>query len=71
MQNSDQDVTQLLAMAEGGDDAAHDELMRHVYAELRDVARHKLRHEKPGISLEHKIVYEELTSSLLTNPSCG
>ena len=42
------DVTHILAQLESGDPAAAEQLLPLVYDELRQLARQKLIHEKPG-----------------------
>lgn len=59
MCKSDWDVTALLTLAEGGDEAAHEDLMRHVYQELRDVAAIKLRDQEPGTLLTPTMLIHE------------
>jgi RNA polymerase sigma factor (TIGR02999 family) len=53
------DVTQLLnAVSQGAD--AQGELMRAVYDELRQLARQKLAHEKPGNTLDATALVHEV-----------
>jgi RNA polymerase sigma factor (TIGR02999 family) len=53
------DVTQLLNAVSQGDRAAADELMRTVYDELRQLARQKLAHERPGNTLDATALVHE------------
>jgi RNA polymerase sigma factor (TIGR02999 family) len=46
------DVTRILAQIESGDAAAADQLLLHVYDELRALAAAKLAQEKPGQTLQ-------------------
>lgn len=46
------DITDLLNRWHGGDDAALDELVSKVYGELRGIAGHLLRSERPGQMLD-------------------
>jgi len=46
------EVTQILNQIEDGDPSAADELLPLVYDELRKLAAAKLRHEKPGQTLD-------------------
>lgn len=48
---ADRRITELLLALEGGNRAALDELVPLVYDELRSIARHRLRHERPGHTL--------------------
>jgi RNA polymerase sigma factor (TIGR02999 family) len=46
------DVTQILSQIEQGDPSAAEQLLPLVYEELRKLAAAKLRHEKPGQTLQ-------------------
>jgi RNA polymerase sigma factor (TIGR02999 family) len=46
------DVTQILNAIQQGDPRASEELLPLVYEELRNLARHRLAHEKPGQTLQ-------------------
>jgi RNA polymerase sigma factor (TIGR02999 family) len=52
-------VTQLLLALRGGDRAALNELLPLVYQELRAIARHKLRHERDGHTLDSTALVHE------------
>jgi RNA polymerase sigma factor (TIGR02999 family) len=54
------DVTQLLNAVSQGDAAAAGELMRTVYDELRQLARQKLAHERPGNTLDATALVHEV-----------
>ncbi len=56
---SPQEITQLLAKWSEGDQAALDELMPVVYSELRRLARHRLRRERPDHTLESAALVHE------------
>src|SRR5262249_24061667 len=45
-------ITQLLVKWRSGDQAPPDELAPHVYGELRRLARHYLRQERPGHTMQ-------------------
>jgi RNA polymerase sigma factor (TIGR02999 family) len=53
------DVTRILADVEHGDSGAADQLLTLVYDELRKLAAHKLRHEKPGQTLQATALVHE------------
>jgi RNA polymerase sigma factor (TIGR02999 family) len=53
------DVTQLLNAIESGDPRAADALLPLVYAELRQLAAHKLANEKPGQTLQPTALVHE------------
>lgn len=57
--NSPQHVTQLLVAWSSGDQAARDELMPLVYEELRRLAHHYLRRERPGHTLQTSALVNE------------
>jgi RNA polymerase sigma factor (TIGR02999 family) len=52
-------VTRLLLAWSGGDAGARDALLPLVYHELRRVARHHLRHERPGHTLQPTALVNE------------
>lgn len=56
---SPQEVTQLLAAWSNGDQAALDELMPLVYAELRRLARRYMNRESPGHTLQTTALVNE------------
>lgn len=53
------DVTHLLASIEQGDPSAADELLPLVYSELRKLAAARLKHEKPGQTLQATALVHE------------
>lgn len=53
------DLTQLLDLAAGGDDAARDALLARVYGELRQLARSNMRRESPGHTLQPTALVNE------------
>ena len=53
------DVIQILAQIEHGDAAAADQLLPLVYEELRNLAAARLRHEKPGQTLQATALVHE------------
>jgi RNA polymerase sigma factor (TIGR02999 family) len=53
------DVTRLLKAVSQGDASTEGELMRAVYEELRQLARHKLAHEQPGNTLDATALVHE------------
>jgi RNA polymerase sigma factor (TIGR02999 family) len=59
MESSPQHVTQLLVAWSSGDEAARDELMPLVYEELRRLAHHYLRRERPGHTLQTSALVNE------------
>ncbi len=56
---SPQDVTQLLAAWSDGDEAALEQLVPIIQAELRRLARHYLRRERPGHTLQTSALVNE------------
>jgi RNA polymerase sigma factor (TIGR02999 family) len=54
-----QDVTQLLAAWSEGDDAALEQLVPIIQAELRRLARHYLKRERPGHTLQTSALVNE------------
>lgn len=57
--SSPQDITVLLDEWNRGDRGALDRLLPHVYAELRNVARRQLRHERGGHTLQPTALVHE------------
>jgi len=53
------DVTLILNALESGDDRAVDRLLPAVYQELRQLAAHKLSHERPGQTLQATALVHE------------
>lgn len=53
------DVTRILSQIEAGDPAAGEQLLPLVYEELRRLARAKLRHEKPGLTIQATALVHE------------
>ena len=53
------DVTQILSQIESGNPAAAEQLLPLVYEELRKLATAKLRHEKPGQTLQATALVHE------------
>ncbi len=62
-------VTQALAKAGAGSQAAYDELFPLVYAELRRIAAREMRHEKPGRTLQTTALVHEAYLRLLKDAS--
>jgi RNA polymerase sigma factor (TIGR02999 family) len=54
------DVTQVLERIEAGDVQAADELLPHVYDELRKLATARLAHERPGQTLQATALVHEV-----------
>jgi RNA polymerase sigma factor (TIGR02999 family) len=61
------DVTQILSAIEQGDAQAAERLLPLVYDELRRLAAHKMRQEKPGQTLEATALVHEAYLRLLDN----
>jgi RNA polymerase sigma factor (TIGR02999 family) len=61
------DVTQILSAIEQGDAQAAERLLPLVYDELRRLAAHKMRKEKPGQTLEATALVHEAYLRLLDN----
>ncbi len=57
--NEEREVTQLLTASAGGDPEAFDLLFPLVYDELRKVAHHRLRRERPGHTLNTTALVHE------------
>src|SRR5713226_8632677 len=53
------DVTHILSAIEKGDPQAAEQLLPLVYAELRQLAAHRLAHEKPGQTLQATALVHE------------
>ncbi len=53
------DVTRILSAIERGDPQAAEQLLPLVYAELRQLAAHRLAHEKPGQTLQATALVHE------------
>jgi RNA polymerase sigma factor (TIGR02999 family) len=53
------DVTQILQRIESGDPSAAEQLLPLIYDELRKLAAQKLRHEKPGQTLQATALVHE------------
>jgi RNA polymerase sigma factor (TIGR02999 family) len=53
------DVTRILSAIEQGDPHAAEQLLPLVYAELRQLAAHRLSHEKPGQTLQATALVHE------------
>jgi RNA polymerase sigma factor (TIGR02999 family) len=64
-QQPSQLVTQLLVRWKAGDQGALEELVPLVYKELRDIARHHLRRERPEHSLQSATLVREAYLRLL------
>ena len=62
-------ITQLLRQARSGDDAARQDLMEVVYAELRRIARVHLRGERPDHTLQPTALVHETYMRLLGKTS--
>lgn len=63
-----ENVTQLLLAWGGGDEAARDELIPLVYDTLRRIARHELRGERAGHTLETTALINEAYLKLVEQP---
>jgi RNA polymerase sigma factor (TIGR02999 family) len=62
-----QHVTTLITNWRAGDEKARDELFELVYNELRRVARHCLRYERPGHTLQPTALVNELYLRLIAS----
>jgi RNA polymerase sigma factor (TIGR02999 family) len=60
-----QNVSQLLVRWKAGDQEALEELVPLVYNELRDIARHHLRQERPGHTLQSAALVHEAYMRML------
>src|SRR5262245_14146355 len=58
-------VTRLLLAWSGGDAGAREELLPLVYQELRRIARQRLRHERPGHTLQPTALVHEAYMKLV------
>ncbi len=67
VQDSSDQVTQLLVRWRGGDREALDALMPIVYADLRRIARHYLRSERPDHTLQSTALVHEAYVRLIGN----
>ena len=63
-----QDVTQLLLAWGEGDESAGDELIMRVYDQLRRIARHHLRGERAGHTLQTTALINEAYMKLVEQP---
>ena len=64
-------VTQLLLDWSNGDKAALDKLMPLVYEELRRLAHHYMRRERPGHTLQTTAIVNEAYSTLSIRGKCS
>jgi RNA polymerase sigma factor (TIGR02999 family) len=64
-QQPSQPVTELLVRWKAGDHEALEQLVPFVYKELRDIARHHLRRERPGHTLQSAALVHEAYLRLL------
>ncbi len=62
------DVTRILSAIEHGDPTAAEQLLPLVYAELRQLAAHKLAQEKPGQTLQATALVHEAYLRLVASP---
>ena len=65
------DVTTILGRMQAGDAAASDELLPLVYDELRRIAAARMRHEKPGNTLQATGLVHEVWIRLVAMPFAG
>jgi RNA polymerase sigma factor (TIGR02999 family) len=65
------DVTQILSAIEQGDAQAAERLLPLVYDALRRLARHKMRQEKPGQTLEATALVHEAYLRLVGDPAAA
>lgn len=63
------DVTQILSEITQGDEGAAERLFPYLYAELRELARARLRTERPDHSLQATALVHEAYLRLIGNPS--
>jgi RNA polymerase sigma factor (TIGR02999 family) len=56
---TDRDITELIADVRQGNDAAGELLFRRVYQELRQLARHHMRYERPDHTLQPTALVHE------------
>jgi len=66
-----EDITQMLMAWSRGDPAALDRLMPVVYGELRRLAEHHLRRERPGHTLQPTALVHEAYLRLVRPPEVG
>jgi len=64
--SSSKEVTQLLLAWSEGDQAALDQMLPLVYAELRRIAAHYMRHERPGHTLQTSALVNEVYLRLVS-----
>jgi RNA polymerase sigma factor (TIGR02999 family) len=65
-------VTELLAGWREGDETALDRIMPFVYEDLRRMAGNRLRHERPGHTLQPTaLVHESYLQLASSNPACA
>jgi RNA polymerase sigma factor (TIGR02999 family) len=62
------EVTRILSAIEQGDARAAEQLLPLVYDELRQLAAHKLAHEKPGQTLQATALVHEAYLRLVASP---
>src|SRR5262245_41371576 len=62
------DITRILSAIEQGDPHAAEQLLPLVYDELRQLAAHRLAHEKPGQTLEATALVHEAYLRLVGRP---
>jgi RNA polymerase sigma factor (TIGR02999 family) len=70
MQTAANDITGLLKRSEAGDDAATDELLQRIYADLRLIARARLRHEQADTLGTTALVHEAWLSMARNQRGC-
>jgi RNA polymerase sigma factor (TIGR02999 family) len=63
------DVTQILSALEQGDSQAADHLLPLVYDELRQLAAHRCRQERPGQTLQATALVHEVYLRLVDGPA--
>jgi RNA polymerase sigma factor (TIGR02999 family) len=68
---SDRDTSRLLDAVRGGDREAFDLLYSRVYAELREIAHHRLRKHRPGDTLNTTALVHEAYLRLADRPGAG
>ncbi len=65
------DVTQILANIERGDPRAAEQLLPLVYDELRRLAKQKMAHENPGLTLQATALVHEAYVRLVDHEQAG
>jgi RNA polymerase sigma factor (TIGR02999 family) len=70
MHTATNDITGLLKRSEAGDDAAASELLEHIYADLRLIARARLRHEQSDTLGTTALVHEAWLSMARNQQGC-